>query len=145
MQRALVQHIPQRPHTSAFPPHWASASLELWIWISLLFLLLWHSTGRCSVRQGRLIWSHSLRLYQCIMVGLRHQELGVDGHFAFRKKQRDVCWCSTCLLLFILPGIPAHGTVPPHCEWVSEMINVTKFLGWNIKALENMAKVVNIF
>lgn len=87
--------------------------IGLWFLNSLLSLLRWHRPGRCSVRQERLICSHRLRLYQSIMVGLWHQELGVAGHFAHRKKQRDACWCSGCLLLFILPGIPGHGTVLP--------------------------------
>lgn len=46
--------------------------------------------------------------------------------------------------LFCLASQPMERC-PPHSEWVSEMINVTKFLGWNIKALESMVKVVNIF
>lgn len=80
--------------------------IGLWFLISLLSLLLWHRPGRCSVRQERLICSHRLRLYQSIMVGLWHQELGVAGHFAHKKKTER------CMLVLRLPS-PVYSVWHP--------------------------------
>jgi hypothetical protein len=57
------------------------------------------SVGRCSPsRWGRQWW----------------QEREAAAHMAFAvRKQRDGCWCSAHLPLFILPRTPVHGMVLP--------------------------------
>lgn len=42
------------------------------------------------------------------------QEREAAAHMAFAvRKQRDGCWCSAHLPLFILPRTPVHGMVLP--------------------------------